>query len=111
MLNNTYKKHATFFGGNGQVNVSVSSSESSGFFIFIDSFLHTTFTHFAASISVLKFPKFCRLSSIRIRAHHGFIADALFIETPTYFENFSKQKVENFDGSFYFVFTMFLKYI
>ena len=93
MLNNTSKKLATFFGGNGQVNVSVSSSESSGFFIFIDSFLHTKFTNFAASISVLKHPKYFCIPSINTFARQG-LRDllSLFFVTPTYFEDFLKKK-------------------
>ena len=92
-----YKKIGTFLSffeaaNNGQVNVSVSSSESSGFFNSILCFLHTQFTHFAASISVLKHPKYCSLPSIRSFATHGFL-DVLSvnIETPTYFEDFSKK--------------------
>jgi hypothetical protein len=86
-----YKKLVTFF-DNGQVNVSVSLSESSGFFISIDSFLHTKFTHFAASISVLKHPKYCCLPLKHNSAFHGFLDFSSFIVTPTYFEDFSKLK-------------------
>ena len=86
-----YKKIATFLGGNGQINVSVSSSESSGFFIFIDSFLHTKFTNFAASISLSKYPKCCCLSSMHNFACHGLIALQFIFETPKYFEDFSKK--------------------
>ena len=105
-----YKKLATFFEGNGQVNVSVSSSESSGFFIFIDSFLHTKFTNFAASISVLKHPKYCCLPSIHNSAFQGLLDVLSFFLTPTYFEDFSKKKVKNFDGSVLFS-QLFRKYI
>ena len=85
-------KIATFFGFNGQVNVSSSSSESSGFFNFINSFLHTKFTNFAASVSVLKLPKCCYLPLINMFACHGFFWDLLFLETPLYFEDFLKKK-------------------
>ena len=91
------KKIATFFGFNGQVNVSSSSSESSGFFNSFDSFLHTKFTNFAALVSVLKYPKCCILPSIRSVAFHGFFCELLFLATPIYFEAFLKKKSKTFD--------------
>ena len=81
-----YKQIATFFGCNGHGNVFVSSSESSGFFICIDSCLHTKLTNFAAFLSVSKYPKNSCLLPIRRFATHGFFVDLLIFVTPTYFD-------------------------
>ena len=65
-------KIGTCFRINGQLIVSVSSFKSSGFFIVLLYFIHPEFTAFAASISVLKLPKYCFLPSIHNLAVHSF---------------------------------------
>ena len=89
-------KIGTCFRINGQLIVSVSSFKSSGFFIVLLYFIHPEFAAFAASISVLKHPKYCISPSIFSCAFHGFFLEPLFLETPIYFEDFLKNKVKNF---------------